>query len=252
LATHSKTPQHIANIVSHYTANKIIGITDHAESGGLRNMHPNFSNGGHDFHQEGAIGFWGDNLTWLQQTVMAQSLSGTTFRLHCPEGTKKKRKWLDVEAKDITGLKLHITQFANDGRYTKHGHISIQWDAMPKDQKAWDELPEELKKLFPTGHAACGLWPVVEILLTHEKHAELIAKCVNDFDGPKGEIPSWRVCHYQLRHKTPAAWPNWQFATGIEYWDTQCITAQLADCTYANTPHVFASCNNATVMTHLS
>ena len=171
-------------------------------------MRPNFANGGHVSRQEGAIEFWGDNLLWLQQTVMAQSLSGTTFRPHCPQETSKKKKWLDVEGKDMIGLKLHFTQYACDGRYTKHGHISIEWDAMPVDQKAWDALPEETKKLPPKGHAGLGLWPVVEILLTPEKHAELIAKCGNFFFGPDGQIPSWRVCYYQLRHKSPVAWPN--------------------------------------------
>jgi len=211
-------------------------------------MHPNFGNGGFDFHQEGAAEFWGSNLTWLTQTVMAQSVFGVTFRLHCPEGAKKKRKWFDVEAKDITGLKLHITQFANDGRYTKHGHVSIQWDAMPKDQKEWDNLPDDLKKLLKKGHAGYGLWPVIEILLSTEKHAELMAKCGNDFYGPNGEIPRWRVCYYQLREKTPAAWPNWCYSTGIEFWETEFITVQLADGSYADTPHAF--CPNICVLQH--
>ena len=114
-----------------------------------------------------------------------------------------------------------MTEFANDGKYTKHGHVSVQWDALPKNQEEWNLLPDDLKKLLKQGSTDCGLWPVIEILLTPEKHAELIAKCGNDFYGPNGEIPTWRVCYYQLRELTPAAWPNWCYTTGIEHWETK-------------------------------
>ncbi len=158
-----------------------------------------------------------------------------------------------MESKNIIGLKLHLTQYAGDGRYTKHGHISIEWDAMPVYQKAWDALPEETKKLLPKGHAACGLGPVVEILLTHAKLAELIAKCGNDFYGPNGEIPTWRVCYDQLREKTQQHGRTGatQLALNIGKQNTsQCkLLMDLMQTLHMRSAPISVTCTNAMVMT---